>query len=232
MVLRVFLLLGWLLAAGGALAYHFGPGQEQARLDTAAKLADAAAVADGSAAVDQLNAALSTLPTGRTAEGRALRLAKAKAMMSASQLPEANAELQTLVDELAADPAADPKLVADARDTLANSQYYVTWLMRLEGEGPAAWEPEIEAARQAYKLLAEQADARGDWASAARHKEDLEAAVRLARMDLSELQAKNLPKQCKGCCSCKSKRPGQKSDKKREDARGASGAQPLDEGGH
>ncbi len=234
MVLRVFLVLGWFLVAGAALAYHFGPGQEQSKLAlAAARAAAAVAEVDPRAAVEDYDAALAALPAGRTAEARSLRVAKAKAMMLGGQLPEANAELQTLVDELAADSGADPKLLGEARDALANSQYYVTWLMRLEGEGPAAWEPEIEAARQTYKLLAEQAEARGDAAGAARHREDLEAAVRLARMDLGELQAKNLPKQCKGCCSCKSKRPGNKpSGQKREDARGASGAQPLDEGGH
>ena len=99
------------------------------------------------------------------------------------------------MDELAADPAADPTLLADARSTLANSQYYMTWLMRLEGLGREAWEPEVEAARQNYKLLAEEAEKRGDAAAAKKHREDLEASIRLARMDLSELQGLPLPSQ-------------------------------------
>ena len=231
MVLRAFLLLGWFLVAGGATAYHFGPGQEQAKLAAAADHAGAAASADPAVAVDELSAALAALPNGRAAEARTLRLAKAKAMMESSKLPEARAELETLVEELAADPKADAKLLADSRDALANNQYYNTWLMRLEGQGPEAWEPEIEAARQTYKLLAEQSDAAGDAAGATRHREDLEAAIRLARMDLSELQSKNLPKQCKGCCSCKN--PGKKiGKKKREDVRSGGGAPPLDDGGH
>jgi hypothetical protein len=67
--------------------------------------------------------------------------------------------------------------------------------MRLEGLGRDEWEPEAEAARQTYKLLAEDAARRGDPAAAARHREDLEASVRLARMDLSELQGLPLPSQ-------------------------------------
>ena len=42
------------------------------------------------------------------------------------------------------------------------SQYYMTWLMRLEGLSADEWEPEIESARQTYRLLAEQAEAAGD----------------------------------------------------------------------
>ena len=84
------------------------------------------------------------------------------------------------------------KLLTEARSTLANSQYYMTWLMRLEGYGQEVWEPEIEAARQTYKLLAEQA---ADPKERQRHQEDLEAAVRLARMDLGELQGLPLPSQ-------------------------------------
>ena len=79
-----------------------------------------------------------------------------------SKLPEANRDLTGLVEELANDPDADPEVLADARDTYANSQYYMTWLMRLEGEGRDKWEPRIESARQTYKLLAQQAEEEGN----------------------------------------------------------------------
>ena len=124
-----------------------------------------------------------------------LRLERAKAQMLAKKLPEASGELKSLVDELSADPTADPKLLAEARSAMANSQYYMTWLMRLEGMSQDVWEPEIEAARQNYKLLAEQAEKRGDTVAITKHKEDLEAAIRLARMDLGELQGLPLPSQ-------------------------------------
>jgi hypothetical protein len=97
------------------------------------------------------------------------------------------------MDELQEDPGADPAVLAEARSTLANAQYYMTWLMRLEGEPRDVWEPEIEAARQNYRLLAEQADRQGNSQRARKCQEDLEAAVRLARMDLGELQGLPLP---------------------------------------
>lgn len=199
MVPRILLLTGWLLVPVAAVAYHMGPGQEQKALDEVAKhlraAESAAAESDYSGAIDEYNGALKALPEGRAAEGRKIRLEKAKAQMLARQLPEAHSDLKVLVDELSGDAAADSKLLADARSTLANSQYYMTWLMRLEGLGRDAWEPEAEASRQTYKLLAEQAEKDGDAAAGRKHREDLEATVRLARMDLTELQGLPLPSQ-------------------------------------
>jgi hypothetical protein len=197
MVLRILLLVGWLLLPLAGLAYHLGPGQEQQTLDRVArhiKAAEAAA-ADGDhrAAAEEYDLALKELPAGRTAEARKLRLEKAKAQMLSKQLGAAYNELAALSDEVAEDPAADPGLAEDVRSARANTQFYATWLLRLEGAARDDWEPEIEAARQNYKLLAEDAEKRGDAAAATRHKEDLEAAVRLARLDLAELQGLPLP---------------------------------------
>ena len=61
--------------------------------------------------------------------------------------------------------------------------------------GREDWEPEIDSARATYKLLAEQAVERGDTTSARKHQEDLESAIRLARMDLGELTGLPLPSQ-------------------------------------
>jgi len=237
LALRILVLTVWLLLPIGAYAWHMGPGQDQTKLDevaTQVKAAEAAAAEEEYAtAVERYNDALKALPAGRTAEARKLRLEKAKAQMLAEQLPEANADLKALVDELAADPSADAKLAADARSALASSQYYMTWLMRLEGESQDVWEPEIEVARQQYKLLAEQAESRGDTAAAAKHREDLESAVRLARMDISELQGIALPSQCKGCKSCKSRKNGKKPGKpSKNDIRSSGGAPPIDDSGH
>jgi hypothetical protein len=199
MAKRIFLLTGWLLIPVVGLAWHLGPGQEQKALDEVARhLRDAEASAaqkQYSAAVGAYADALKALPEGRTAEARKIRLERAKAQMLAKQLPDAHADLRGLVDELAADTSTDPKVLADARSAYANSQYYMTWLMRLEGLSRDEWEPEAESARQTYKLLAVDAERRGDTAAASKHKEDLEATIRLARMDLGELQGLPLPSQ-------------------------------------
>jgi tetratricopeptide (TPR) repeat protein len=235
MVARLGLLTVWLLAALGVGVYHLSAGEQKLKLDRANELlrdADTAGLrGDYTEAISLYDQAMASIPAERKEEHRKIRLEKAKAQMLASKLPEAHADLKILVDELTADATTDPKLLADARSTLGNAQYYTTWLMRLEGLGEEEWLPEIDAARQTYKLLVEQAPSAETKTQAT---EDLEAAIRLARMSLNDLQAMPLPKQCKGCCSCKSKRPGKKPSQKKEknDVRSAGGAPPLDENGH
>ena len=211
--MRKLLLFVWLLLPAGAAAYHYGPGQDLMHVDQAASAADRAgqfardaralAAKEGDCAAKELWAkaesayaeALEQLPKDRPTESRTLRLERAKALMFLSKLPEAHAELAALVEDLDGDASVEPKLLADARGALANAQYYRTWLMRLEGAAPEEWEPEIEASRQNYKLIAEQALQSGDVQLAKANQEDLEAAIRLARMDLADLQGLPLPSQ-------------------------------------
>ena len=148
-----------------------------------------------SQAIAQYDLALQLLPEGHIRDAQQLRLAKSKAQMFDAQLPAARQDLQALVDELSADSAADPKLLNEARESLANSQYYTTWLMRLEGQPKEVWLSEIESSRQIYKLLAEEADQFNDDKQKSRHQEDLESSIRLARMDLKDLQGLPLPSQ-------------------------------------
>lgn len=235
--MRILVLMGWLLLPVAALAYHYGPGQRQTKLDEAGALlakANAALKAEDHAkAVEAFDEALSALPADRVAARQSARLERAKASMQIGKTPEAQEELRTLVDELSADAKADPKTLAGAREALANASYYVTWLMRVEGFTQDDWEPQVEMARQNYKLLAADASARGDGESAERHLRDLEAAVRLARLDVGDLNGAPLPKQCQNCCSCKSKCRGKKPGKKKpEDARGAGGPAEIPGGGH
>ena len=197
--MRTLVLLGWLALPVGGIAYHYGPGQERLRLDDAATLlSEAQGLVDQHdwvGAQERLDEALKLVPTTQIAEIRRIRLERAKAQMLAKQLPDARRELLALVDELNDDPKADPALRAQAREALANAQFYLTWLMRLEGQPRETWEPEIEAARQNYRLLAESAERGRDAGAAQRSKEDLEAAIRLARLDIKDLQGLPLPSQ-------------------------------------
>jgi len=240
--MRTLVLLGWFMVPVLFGAYHYGPGQEKLRLDDVSRvLAEAdrlAAAEQWQGASAKYEEALTMLPEGRVEESRRVRLQRAKVQMIANQLPEANVALQELVDQLQDDKAADPKLRDQARETLANSQYYMTWLRRLEGLGPDEWEPDIESARQTYRLLAEQDETRGNRESARKHREDLESVIRLARMDLRELQGLEIPKQCSCCNSgqCKNKGMGKgkgrgKGSDDKKDARGASSGPPPDKSG-
>jgi hypothetical protein len=238
--MRIVLAVGWLIVPVLAWAWHSGPGQQYVNLDDAnAYLVQAQlslANQDYAAAAQEFDFALKALPEGRTADARTMRLERDKAMIMAKKLPEAHADLDDLVTEMQADPKTDAKTLAQARAALANAQYYVTWVMRLRGHAREEWEPEIEGARQTYRLLAEQAVAAGDETQATHLQQDCESAIRLARMDLSELQGLNLPCQCccngkcKGCC----KKPGKKPGKEANDnvARKAGNGPPPDGSGH
>jgi hypothetical protein len=211
--MRKLLLLTWLTLPVAAGAYHYGPGQDHLRDDragdaideaiAAARLARETASRDGEAAAKPLwvtaeaalDHALGSLSPEHVEIARTLRLERAKAQMFVSKLPEARADLERLVEELQAEPDDAGELLSNARDALANAQYYTTWLMRLEGLPREEWEPEIEASRQNYKLLAEEAERSGDEAAASKAKENLESSIRLARMDLDELQGLPLPSQ-------------------------------------
>jgi hypothetical protein len=217
--MRIFMILCWLMIPVLAWAYHMGPGQEQVRLDQTQGLLEEAKLAMEDESFDlarmSYSEALAKLPAEKKFEGYAIRLGLAKAQTEVAMLPEARAALETLLTDVEADEAADEGLVKQVRSALANSQYHMTWLMRLEGLPAEDWEPEVEAARQHYRLLAEQAEASGDVAELEKSRQDLEATIRLARMDLSELQGLKIPKQCNGCCSNQCKKPSQKPAKKK-----------------
>lgn len=196
--MRNILLVGWLLLPIGAWAYHEGPGQDQIALEkTDALILAAHQAADGGdwkLAVAEYQNALSSLPKNSDSfdvkVSQRLQIELNKARMQASGLPEARDELETLVEQMQGDEKTDPVLMRDARQALARAQFYKTWLMRLEGLDRTVWEPEIEAARQNWRLLAEQATTDKDKLL---HQEDLEAAVRLARLEIEDLQGLPLP---------------------------------------
>lgn len=222
--MRVFAILCWLMIPVLAYAYHLGPGQERMKLDDAQALLNQASLSIESKsfeqAREQLSGALAELPEELQSESYSVRLELAKAQMNDKKLPEARAALGTLLSEMENDPTANKELTEKVRAALANSQYYMTWLMRLEGLPAADWEPEIEAARQNYRLLAEDAEqasngSKGPQKVLTSTRSDLEAAIRLARMDLTELQGLKIPSQCNGCCSSQCKKPNLNPKKKK-----------------
>ena len=241
--MKTITLVAWMLVPLAMLAWHLGPGVDARARDRAAvevARAEAALAADDAEeAVEAYSAALAALPAADLATARRLRIERGKARIAASQLAPASQELGALVDELEADPAADPALVDDARAVLATSDFYVAWLKRLEGYGRDDWEPHTESARQTWRRLTEQVESRGDSTAVAVHQRDLEAVVRLARMEPDELQGLPIPKECskcKGgqCRSCNGRKPSRsrsQSNNRSKDARGASSGPPPDDSG-
>ena len=241
--MRTILLAAMLIMPAAAIAYHYGPGQAMMALDDASaqirRAEEDVRLERYPQAIAAYDAALSRIPPDRIDLARSVRLEKAKARLNNRGLGEAYDELMALKEETeAAGTNVSPEFAADLRKTIAHAEYYMTWLLRLEGEPRDVWEPDIEAARQNYKLLADAARAVGNESQADLLEGDLESAIRLARLDLSQLQALPLPKQCQGCCSgnCKSKGNGKcrnqnKSDQRKEDVRAAGSGPPPDEKG-
>ena len=225
---NLFILL-WALAPVALLAYHYGPGQaglarEEAKASIRPAL-DFEAKKQWRQAIDAYNAALAALPDTETAKRQQLQLARANARIYIGELPEAMLAMEHLLNETA--KGSDSKLESKVRSSLASAQYYTGWLMRLELAEKKEWKEPLEKARQNFRLLAEQT-AKTDATASEDHQKNLEAVVRLARMDLSEVQALPLPKKCEGnknvCSKCRGQKKSNKPKdmKKKEDARGAS----------
>ena len=232
--MKILILTLWCLVPLGLLAFHYGPGREQIALDlTGSTLEEARghlAAGEWNAAIEAFGKSLATLPKDQVNEARQIRLEIAKVRMEVAGLPEARTELAALVTELEADPLAPAELRDDALAALASARFYMTYLLKLEGQPDTEWEPEIEAARQEQKLLVRRATEAGDTAAAARHADDLEASIRLARMEPEELYGLAIPRQCSGCKSgkCAGNKPSPKPSRAPEDSRGASSGPPMD----
>jgi hypothetical protein len=101
--------------------------------------------------------------------------------------------LEKTLRELEEAGSGNSPLGIATRHELATSSYYAAMIMRLEGGAPEDWKPEAERARQQFRLLAEQTESESP---AAVMQQNLEATIRLEQMDLSELLARPLPKNC------------------------------------
>lgn len=198
-MIRALGLIAWCLVLVLLGAYHYGPGQNQMKLDDAGRLIRTANAhvqhEKWSEAAEAFSQALEILPEDKKTVINAVRLERNKAWMNCSQLPEAHNDLVQLVEMLETDPAGDTALLRDAKQTMANSKFYLTWLMRLEGKSREQWLPHIETARQTFRELAESPSALGDIELKKSLQEDLESTIRLARLDLKQLQGLPIPSQ-------------------------------------
>lgn len=221
----------WGLVPVAVLALHLGPGQALMARDAAGDHLSRARAAekaeDWSTAADEYALAKAALPAEAHGEKARLAISEAKARIQAGGLLEGAEALEGIITEEQASARPDADVIEQARHELGTARYYAAWLMRLDGATAEEWKPESEAARQQFRLLAENAQASGDGARAEDYKKNLEEVIRLEQMDLSELQGLPLPKKCpcncKGLCQkkreqrlSKCKNPGQKEDVRKD----------------
>jgi hypothetical protein len=211
-------IIAWFCCPLAILAFHWGPGQRWLDRDLAERQADAADVSfhkhDFQDAAAYYAAAALKLPADDDARRRTLDLAQGSALVRAGDIVEGQELLEKTLRELEEAGAGDSPLGIATRHELAASSYYAAMIMRLEGGAPEDWKPEAERARQQFRLLAEQAESQsltavgveqGNPQSSANQlistvmQQNLEATIRLEQMDLSELLARPLPKNCPNC---------------------------------
>ena len=167
--MKKLLLAFWIALPVLGAVYHLAAGEQHRRMDAIGDHLRSARslslTSEWSTAAIEFEKALEDIPDDADNLRRSVRLELAQAKLNGTRLPEAHEELKKMLDELTSADATDVGDIAfenRVRETLASSQYYMTWLMRLEGLSKAEWGPEIESARQNYRLLAERAEAGRD----------------------------------------------------------------------
>lgn len=222
-LIKIFIVT-WLLVPAAAFAFHFGQGEYyQARDRAGSVITEAEALKnqeDWLAAADKYAEAIKELPIENVNEKKRLELEQAKARMRGGEILEGMDQIDAIIAEIETpEDQQETELLAAARHEFGMASYYSAWIMRVEGATEQEWKPEVERARQQFRLLAEEAETSPVSAiDADTHKENLEAAIRLEQMDLSELRAKPLPKNCN--CNCNGKSLSQQKRKQAQSRQG------------
>jgi hypothetical protein len=216
--MKRFLALLWLLLPLPVVVLHFSRGQQWLDLDRARVLVRQGENAEKSGEWEAADAsyrdAARLVATARPELKLRLDLAQIRTRFRKGEAVEAI----DLSEGMLNDPsfkAMPEEFRGEARELAGRIHYYAAWVMRLEGAQRELWMEEAELARQNYRLLVEDFDAAGD---PTRHQKDLESAVQLQRLSLTELMARPLPKegQCmanQGLSEQMAKRRGQRGKK-------------------
>jgi hypothetical protein len=216
--MRKYLVLLWLLLPLPVVVLHFGRGQQWLARDKAndlVKQAEAAEIREDWPLADQLYREAAKHATGESRDLK-LRLDLAQ-VRTRYRMGDAVAAID-LADRLLDDPALatmPQDFQRESRELAGRIHYYAGWVMRLEGASRELWMEAAELSRQNFRLLAEQTAGQGAKEYSAKQQENLESAVQLQRLSLTELMARPLPKEgecmaCQGLSEQMAKRRGQR----------------------
>lgn len=198
--MKKFLVLVWLLLPLPLVVLHFGRGQQWLALDRAHTLVRQGQLAERAedwarADADYLEAARGIPPENRDLKLR-LDLARIRTRYRMGDAVAAIDQSDKLVNDPAL-AAMPPEFQRESRELAGRIHYYAAWVMRLEGARRELWMEEAELSRQNFRLVAEKSSADGEREQAARQQENLESAVQLQRLSLTELMARPLPREGK-----------------------------------
>ena len=213
-MLRKIIILAWCAMPLIAIAWHYGPGQPALARDVAATHLTSARAAELQAdyvtAGQALVSALAALPPDDPERPR-LELEQAVVNAASGDLLLGMEQMSDLLKRLSEKGEGDGTLARATRNELGQAHYHAAWLMRLEGAGTEEWTEEVDAARQHFRLLSETAS---DASEAETCAKNLESAIRLQRLDLTELKGLPLPKKCSGNCQNLSQKKRQQRESK------------------
>jgi len=218
--MRKYLVLAWLLLPLPVVVIHFGRGQQWLARDKAHSFiqrAEAAEKTEDWKLADQLyQDADQTIGAQDHQLKLRLDLARVRTRLHTGEAVAAIDGVDKLLDD-AATATMPTDFQREAHELAARVHYYAGWVMRLEGAKRELWMEEAELARQNFRLLSEHFA--GSIEEQRRNqKEDLESAVQLQRLSLTELMARPLPKEGRsmsgqGLSEQMGKRRGQRGNK-------------------
>jgi hypothetical protein len=204
--MKKYFVLLWLLLPLPVLVLHFGRGQQWLARDKAYAFVKQAEIAEQREDWQQADQLYRDAAKCLTSESRDLKLRLDLAQVRTRfRMGDAVAAIDS-ADKLLDEPAMatmPAEFQRESRELAGRIHYYAGWVMRLEGAKRELWMEEAELARQNFRLLAEQdiapANAPVNTAntndSSSKQQEDLESAVQLQRLSLTELMARPLPKE-------------------------------------
>lgn len=207
--MRKYLVLCWLLLPLPAVVLHYGRGQEWLARDRADDFIKQAQAAERQGnwqlADDRYRDADKAIGSDDRELKLRLDLARVRTRFHLGEAVAAIDGIDKLLDD-AAISTMPVEFQHEARALAGRIHYYAGWVMRLEGAKRELWMEEAELSRQNFRLLSEQNAAQELPASSSpsaatpsdqsrMEREDLESAVQLQRLSLTELMARPLPKE-------------------------------------
>ena len=201
------LVILWFFVPCTILLWHFGPGKALMMEDRAGRQIRLANEYEGDqdwrAAATAYATAQEQLPDHSTDLHRRLKIAEAVALNKSGQLDAGRELLHEVVKEMEDDPQADVFELSRIQHELATVSYYGAWRMRLEGRPAEDWRPIADLACDQLRSLAHEAQRQATSETGRRStdaqrqlrvfRRNLEAAVKLQYMHLTDFEKKVLP---------------------------------------
>ena len=196
--MKKWLVLLWLLLPLPVVVWHYGPGQQWLARD---KAQSAIRQAQKEEATKDWGKAETLYREASSLTGNADRPLKTRLDVALARMRYRQGGAVDAIDSIdrvlaGRDFHEQPgELQREARELAGRIHYHAAWVMRLEGAQRDLWMEEAELARQNFRMLSEQSMAQGRNTYAQTQQTNLETAVRLQRMSLTELMGRPLPEE-------------------------------------